>query len=236
MSLPEVVPAGDAGDGYAATIDPDWQQGRTAYGGASAALALTAVKQASSDLPPLRSAQIAFIGPLAGPVRLVPSLLRRGRNSAFIGCDVIGETGLGLRALFVFMTSRPSAIAHVDLPVPAHDPPGNAPIDSARLGGFLGQFDLAHAGRPVGGFLRWARLHDAPRDAEVELVAIADALPPAAMALADGWGPGVDGHLAAERRDEPSAHARRMVAAWSPQRPRRGRHRSPIDDDMEPRR
>ena len=71
MKLPDVV------DGCAHIAD-DWLQGRTAYGGASAAVALMAAKTAYPDLPPLRSVQIAFVGPLAGDVTATPALLRRG--------------------------------------------------------------------------------------------------------------------------------------------------------------
>ena len=47
-------------------IPADWAQGRTAYGGLTAALCVEAAALVSSDLPPLRSAQFAFIGPAAG--------------------------------------------------------------------------------------------------------------------------------------------------------------------------
>ena len=50
--------------GFRAQIPSDWLQGRTAYGGLSSALALHAAQGIEPDLPPLRSAQIAFIGPL----------------------------------------------------------------------------------------------------------------------------------------------------------------------------
>ena len=39
-----------------------WMQGRTLYGGASALVAYTAATRAFPDLPPLRAAQVAFVG------------------------------------------------------------------------------------------------------------------------------------------------------------------------------
>lgn len=166
-------------------------QGRTAYGGASAALALIAAKAAFPDPPPLRSVQIAFVGPLSGEVRMTPSLLRRGKNSAFVSCDVIGRDGVGVRALFLFMASRESAISYANLPVPAHDAPEIGPVDPAKLPeGFLRNFDLAGGAKRETGFLRWARLRDRSGvDPEVELLTIADGLPPAAMVFAREWGP-----------------------------------------------
>ena len=43
-------------DDFAITLPPDWLQGRTAYGGLSAALCVQAALRAHPDLPPLRSA------------------------------------------------------------------------------------------------------------------------------------------------------------------------------------
>lgn len=188
MSLPIIHPA-EAG--YRALIGDHWLQGRTAYGGASAAIALMAVKAAFPDLPPLRSVQIAFVGPLSGEVTMAPTLLRRGKNSAFIACDIAGSDDIGLRALFLFMASRESTIDHVDLFAPQFDPPETDPVDPEKLPqGFLRNFDLAGAAERDAGFVRWARLREREGiDTETELMAIADALPPAAMRLAKQWGP-----------------------------------------------
>src|SRR3569623_1525442 len=89
--------------GWRGAIPDSWLQGRTSYGGLSAALAFHAAQQSDADLPPLRSALIAFIGPLSGDIVIRASRLRRGRNAAFVQADVESEAGLGLRAPFVFM-------------------------------------------------------------------------------------------------------------------------------------
>jgi Thioesterase-like superfamily len=188
MTLPAVIRDGEI---FRAMIGDEWLQGRTAYGGVSAAIALAAAKMAHGDLPPLRSAQIAFVGPLSGSVVAEPVLLRRGKNSAFIGCDIIGPDGIGLRALFLFMASRTSSIEYHDLPAPVY------PLDDANLlnadqvpQGFLQNFDLVPWQRSDGMIRAWRRLKRRETlDPEVELVAIADALPPAAMSLAKEWGP-----------------------------------------------
>jgi acyl-CoA thioesterase len=174
-----------------AHIPSEWLQGRTAYGGLSAAIALAATKAAFADLPPLRSAQIAFVGPLSGDVAASPTLLRRGKNSAYVTCDVIGPDGIGLHALFLFMASRPSAINHLDLTAPDIAPPEANLVDPAKLPqGFLTNFDLSVWTASDGTVRRWVRLRDRTGlDPEIELIAIADALPPAAMTLAKDWGP-----------------------------------------------
>jgi len=77
MSLPALLAQAEAtGDGFRLTIPEDWHQGRTAYGGFSSALALSAAQAAGGDLPPLRSAQVSMIAPLSGEVEVRARLLR----------------------------------------------------------------------------------------------------------------------------------------------------------------
>jgi acyl-CoA thioesterase len=109
--------------GFRARVPSGWMQGRTAYGGLSAALALEAAMRAEADLPPLRSAQIAFIGPLAGDVTVTATRLRRGRNAAFVQADVASEAGIGLRATFVFMAALQSQAARDTAPRAPVAPP-----------------------------------------------------------------------------------------------------------------
>jgi acyl-CoA thioesterase len=175
--------------GFRATIPADWMQGRTAYGGLSAALALNAAMQAEPDLPPLRSAQVAFIGPLAGEVAVTATKLRRGRNAAFLQADLESAAGLGMRATFVFMAPLASAITHDIAPrAPVPPPAPDAKIYTGPDEFFTGNFnlvDVKHAAGPAE-WLRWARLRDRTRlDPFVELMAIGDALPPAAFKLVE---------------------------------------------------
>src|SRR5690606_6594214 len=74
-------------DGFAIDAPEDWGQGRTLYGGMTAALAYEAVKRAHGELAPLRSAQFSFIGPATGRLRFTSTLLRRGRSSTIIAAD-----------------------------------------------------------------------------------------------------------------------------------------------------
>lgn len=173
--------------GFRATVPADWMQGRTAYGGLSAALALQAALDLEPDLPPLRSAQVAFIGPLAGEVTVTAQRLRRGRNAAFVQADVTSEAGLGLRTTFVFMAPLPSAVSHDAAPRSPHPAPApDARVFSGPDDMFIGNFellDLRDAAGPVE-WLRWARLKArGGLHPMVELMAIGDALPPAALKL-----------------------------------------------------
>lgn len=174
--------------GFSAQIPSDWLQGRTAYGGLSSALALHAAQGIEPDLPPLRSAQVSFIGPLSGEVRVTATKLRRGRTAAFIQADIVSDAGLGYRATFVFMAEQPSRVAlsgglAATLPPPAADAKLYTGPDEFFTGNF-NFLDLKAEAPGEAEWLRWARLRDyAGIDPMVEVLALADALPPAAFKL-----------------------------------------------------
>lgn len=189
-SLPETLAALEPIDGgWRGEIPDSWLQGRTSYGGFSSALALHAAQQSDADLPPLRSAQVAFIGPLSGAVTIRAERLRRGRNAAWVQADVVSEAGLGLRAVFVFMGAIDSAVDHqVGAPPPFSAPgPDTKTYGSANaVAPFIQNFELVDERIDTGPaeWLRWLRLRERDRlDPMVELIAIADCLPPAALKL-----------------------------------------------------
>src|SRR6516225_10431901 len=77
-------------DHFTIALPSDWLQGRTAYGGLSAALCLQATLRTFPDLPPLRSAQFSFIGPATGALRVTANMLRQGKSTAFTSADLEG--------------------------------------------------------------------------------------------------------------------------------------------------
>ena len=194
-SLPDALAAlKQVDDGWRVTVPDNWLQGRTAYGGFSAALALQAAQSSDTDLPPLRSAQISFIAPLAGEVTIRARRLRRGRNAAFVQADVESEAGLGLRATFVFMGPVESRIELRQGRPPAFDKPnGETATFTGKAPYFTQNFDyLDRRDDTVGPaeWLRWVRLKErAGLDPMVELMAVADCLPPAALKLVGGPAP-----------------------------------------------
>jgi hypothetical protein len=178
--------------GFSIAVGEDWRQGRTLYGGISAALCLAAAERTFSDLPPLRSAQVSFVGPAAGEVELRAELLRRGKSAAFVGADLLSDGQIGTRAVFCFGAARESAYARAAAPAPKDLPrpdtcesffaPGIGPA-------FRQHFDmrLARGLRPLSGaadpdIWLWVR-HLDPADpvGAAALRALADAPPPAAM-------------------------------------------------------
>ncbi len=182
--------------GYAIDLPGDWLQGRTAYGGLSAALAYAATRKTWPDLPPLRSAQFAFVGPAMGRLCVAPTVLRQGKSTSFIGADIIGEAGLAVRGLLCFGAARASVLDHRDLPAPSVAAPDacadffNAPDRPGFTRHFEGRLAGGARPRTVGAdplFLVWMRHRDAVAGTSMAaLIALADALPPAAMVLFPG--------------------------------------------------
>ena len=192
MSLPEVLAAARPIDGgFAADIPTDWMQGRTSYGGFSAALALVAAQRLADDLQPLRSATVNFVGPLAGEVQVRAKVLRRGRNASWISAEVANAAGVGLTATFVFMGPVEASALHLhDVPMPAYAVPLEQAVPLPEHAGpsfapnFERRFAQPRTDVKVPEILWWERLRDtAGLDPMVALILLADALPPGVMPL-----------------------------------------------------
>lgn len=194
-SLAQVIDALEPSEGgWRGGVPANWLQGRTAYGGFSSALALVAAQRQAPDLPPLRSAQVTFVGPLSGTVTARAAVLRRGRNATFVEAQVDGEAGPGLRATFVFMGEVASGVDHAtgrgpDFPMPR---PGDRTFNGLPAVAFSRNFELLDRREGAGPteWLRWTRLCErGGLDPAVELIAVADCLPPAALKLVGGPAP-----------------------------------------------
>ena len=135
MSLAQLLAAAEPlADGFRLAIPETWHQGRTAYGGLTAALALVAARQVGGDgLPPLRSAQVSFVGPVYGEVETRARVLRRGRNAVWIAAELLraNEQGgeIGTCATFVFMTPVENQLRLKHQAVI----PGLIPVDDASV-------------------------------------------------------------------------------------------------------
>lgn len=189
--------------GLRAEIPEAWKQGRTAYGGMSAALSLSAARSALSEDRPLRSALIGFVGPAAGAVEIAAEALRTGKTAASVRTRLTGEAGIGTEAIFTFAAPRPSVLsrAPAGLPEGVTAPPAGADGMDFPNGApqFTGNFQLfpAAGGTPPfsgdGGFppLRlWTRYKDPASRFGVEaLLCLADALPPAVTTAMDDFAP-----------------------------------------------
>ena len=175
------------------TIPEDWMQGRTTYGGLTAALCLKAALSGAGDRP-IRSAQVAFVGPSSGELVSVPTVLREGKNTAFISVRMTGPEGVVAECIFAFGTPRDSSLDFSNMVAPPATLPEETPgffPDEHRRPAFSRHFNmrLARGGRPISGapdgeIVLWMRHKDeaAPMDA-VTLLSIADAPPPAALSM-----------------------------------------------------
>jgi acyl-CoA thioesterase len=189
MSLPDTLSSLRRIDGgFATTVPEDWMQGRTSYGGFSSALALEAARTLAPDLPPLRSAQVSFVGPLAGEIEVRARVLRQGRNASWINAEISSAAGIGLTATFVFMGAVDSSLHLHEVPLPANVVPVEQakPIPDGRGAGFSVHFNrrfgLPRTETPEPEIGWWVQLKDREGlDPMVELLLCGDALPPGVL-------------------------------------------------------
>lgn len=184
--------------GLRINIPANWMQGRTTYGGLSAALCHEAARLDYPDLPALRSAQINFIGPAGGPVRLSSEVLRRGKCTAFVEARINGEQGLATHAMLCFGGARESRLDadFTDAPV-CPDP--DQSDDFFKLGPgpvFTSNFDcrLASGGLPISGsdqheHFIWIRFKEQVATNATALLAIGDMPPPAVLPMFKEFAP-----------------------------------------------
>ena len=187
----EPVPAG-----FRLDVPDSWKQGRTVYGGLSAALCLEAARALAVDRP-LRSAQISFVGPSEGVVTVKAEKLREGRTACAVRARLSSSAGHGVETVFTFAGQRDSALS---LDAPRMPEQASAPDASKEIlqfpnGApvFTRNFDFVWAGggipfmsmdKPV--VRMWVRHRDeASRDHPIALMTLADALAPALTPLLD---------------------------------------------------
>ncbi|MFN7055266.1 acyl-CoA thioesterase [Hyphomonas sp.] len=193
MDFSQLLAASTETGGIRQTAIPEtWMQGRTAYGGLTAALCLDAARSLAPDLP-VRAVQVAFVGPVNGTVSCRAEVLRRGKNTVFASARMTGEDGILAEAILTFGASRASSLSFAHLPAPDVADPGDVPPYFRNHQGpaFAQNFDMLIAGGapPMSGASEadvsiWMRHKDeaAATDA-VALLALADAPPPAAMSM-----------------------------------------------------
>lgn len=192
-SFATLISAARQADGSFAFDLPDgWRQGRTAYGGLTVAVAHETARGLDAQLPGLRSAQIAFVGPVGVNLHISAAILRRGKSSAFIETRVTSDGELAMLGTFLFMAGRASPIALAAPTAPAAPSPEEAePAMRGKGAAFTSQLEYRHAlsprdrGKPI--LLRWVRLRErAGIHPVTELLLVADALPPGLSPVIQG--------------------------------------------------
>ena len=194
MKFTDLIESAVFADGaLSLTIPGDWLQGRTTYGGLSAALCLETALRAFPDAPPLRSALVSFIGPAGGAVEGRANLLRQGKSVTFVEADLFGENGIATRCAFAFGGARVSQWNRTFTPTPDMPPPEACSPFRPPEGGPIGfghHFDarLAKGARPISGskehdLFVWVRHEDRSAEGAVALLALADMPPPAVLPM-----------------------------------------------------
>lgn len=179
-------------------ITDDWMQGRTTYGGLTTALCLETVRRTAADLPPLRSANVTFVGPAGGAVEGRARELRRGKSVSYFEAAVSGEKGLATQCVFAFGAARESALDQIWTPRPDAPAPADCDvfIPEGFGPGFVRHFEtrLAKGARPGSSskahdHFIWVRHRDQAATDIVALVALADMPPPAVLPMAAEFAP-----------------------------------------------
>ena len=183
-------------DANSATLDltPDWLQGRTAYGGWQAALAVLAMRQVIGPEIPLRSLQANFVGPVGvGKITAQAELLRRGKSAAQLEARILVDGQTAFTAVGIFALSRVSQLA-----LAPKSPPATRAVDTLEprpfvdgvRPSFVKHFDTRWAlgSYPFSGAAHsaaqiFARLRDEEIDSEAHLVMMCDVIPPSAIAM-----------------------------------------------------
>ena len=176
-------------------IEQSWRQGRTAYGGLTTALSLAAITRNFPDLPPLRTFQITFVGPVGETPRFETSRLRQGRNITSIEAKTINDDQTNASGVFMFGANRESSVFKTQ-PSPSQMEPESCEDfipEQAKpfVPKFVTQFDtrLVAGHRPMtaakdGYILAWARhAHPDSRQGTDAFTCLADVLPGAAAPM-----------------------------------------------------
>lgn len=181
-------------DGVSLMLTPDWLQGRTAYGGWQAALAVLAMRQLLGPEIPLRSLQSNFVAPIGvGKVTAKAALLRRGKSATQLEARILVDGQTAFIAVGIFGAPRGSQLSLAPMAPPSDRPLEDVPprpyVDGV-MPVFLQHFDTrwAKGAYPFSGAASsaaqiYARLRDETLATEAHLVMIGDVIPPSAIAL-----------------------------------------------------
>lgn len=187
------------GDHWQATVSDDWLQGRSAFGGLQAALALRAMRELVPAEMPLRTMQVTFIAPVpAGGVTIRALRLREGRSAIQVEASLCDGEQTLCRLLGVFSNARASV-----LDFQPEQPPiaavaarelryveGQMPAFTEHFRASWLRGDLPFTGGHQRDSVLQLSLRDDGRPDETHVLAFADFIPPIALSMFDAPTPG----------------------------------------------
>lgn len=181
------------GDALIFNVSEDWTQGRTAFGGLQAAMALTAMRKLVPAHIPLRVLQVTFIGPVVvGDVAVHARVLRTGKSVTHAEARLMSGGEIGCLVVGVFGSERESSLK-VDNTVypelPAADSLKNMPLFPGITPRFLEHCALRWA-RSTPPFSGASEAHtgiyirlDEPVTSDAHMVALCDIIPTPALSM-----------------------------------------------------
>lgn len=178
------------------TIGKDWAQGRTVFGGLSAAILASAMSKEVTDARPLRILNISFIAPLLveQEASITVEHLRDGKNVTQMQARLYQNGQVCVQAVACFAQDRSSNIAidhqlSFDLPPPKKSKfmpliPGVTPKFLKHVQLNFEQGQLPFTGSKVSNIAGWMKFKKAPKELSVaHWIALADAWPPTVLQM-----------------------------------------------------
>ncbi|MEJ2762886.1 thioesterase family protein [Photobacterium sp. MCCC 1A19761] len=177
-------------------LPQSWGQGRTVFGGVSAALLYTAMKSKIRDGRPLRSLTTNFVGPLLldTPFSFEVEVLREGKNATQVTARIIQDGMVAVIQQGCFGNERfsnievPNHETHdIDLPAKCQ----GLPFIEGVTPNFLTNIDLSiakgampYSGVNISQLYGWMRFKNEPgKITDAHLVCLIDAWPPAVLQM-----------------------------------------------------
>lgn len=163
-----------------------WTQGRSLFGGLSAAAAAAAASSLTAR--PLRTMQAQLLGPISpGPMRARSRLLREGKTTTFVQTELHQEDKLRATFSFIFVQPRTQS-KHIPGPV---SPGWGAPEEADAMPYLPGltpeftqhlEFRFAHGAMPFQGgevaeFGGFVRFRESAQTSVLHQIALMDAWP-----------------------------------------------------------
>ncbi|NCP64258.1 MAG: thioesterase family protein [Paraglaciecola sp.] len=176
------------------SVAKTWAQGRTLYGGISAALIFAGMRQLVPHEKLIRALNTSFIGPIEAdqPFTIELTILREGKNATQVQGKIIQDQKPAVLMLASFGVARASKVeesSHSTHAMPVPIKPNFIPPIPKVVPSFLGHFDLvkerggwpftANKDSQIHG---WMRLKKAPTAfTTAHLVALIDVWPPTVL-------------------------------------------------------
>ena len=184
---------------WTATVPEDWLQGRSVFGGLQAAFALKAMRAEVPASMPLRTLQVTFIAPVpAGAVSVQARLLRTGKNSVHAQAQLVEGNQVLCTAMGVFGSRRDSRVSVVPIQPEVEV---QKIIAFQHIPGVTPTFTQHFAARWLRGGIPFSNsssteavieigMHDSGGASEAHILALADFIPPVALAMLKTPAPG----------------------------------------------